>query len=77
MKSYSVDYVFRTNVSDRASIKRQVVKAVEAVKAAQWNFRHLLRISEAKIDSYSCSAVVVWPQAAPADKVAAEFAEIE
>jgi hypothetical protein len=65
------------DVSDRASIKRQVVKAVEAVKAAQRNFRHLLRISEAKIDSYSCSAVVVWPQAAPADKVAAEFAEIE
>ncbi|MBB4275624.1 hypothetical protein GGE12_003413 [Rhizobium mongolense] len=53
------------------------MKAVEAVKAAQWNFRHLLRISKAKIDSYSCSAVVVWPQAAPADKVAAEFAEVE
>ena len=41
------------------------------------NFRHILRLGKAKIDSYSGLTVLAWLQAAPANKVAAKPAEIE
>ena len=65
------------DISNMASVPRQILEAVKTFKTLERYARHIAGFGEAQVDRYSRAAIFPRPGATPANEVAADPAEVE